>query len=200
MVVKVAAYNGLGTGPFSASIELSTAKNPTLYYYEADSNGTQYTWLIALLGSLAFMLLLVSFVTIYYRKKPKYLQANTSDSENYHCTLSSAVAAQNQQLWIDRYFEKESSSTKLNISATMPNVKDNSSGEYAYISNTEANSDEAKNRHSLSTFINATPPQFCMSSSLISAPPVVSTTEPEPYATTDILRAEKEKHHYAVSI
>ena len=61
--------------------------DPSLYYngyYEASSNGgghsaAQYTWLIALLGSLAFMLILVSFVMIYYRKKPKhYLAANTS--------------------------------------------------------------------------------------------------------------------------
>ena len=63
--------------------------DPSLYYneyYEASNGGhsaAQYTWLIALLGSLAFMLILVSFVMIYYRKKPKhYLAANTSGKVN----------------------------------------------------------------------------------------------------------------------
>ena len=62
--------------------------DPSLYYneyYEASNGGhsaAQYTWLIALLGSLAFMLILVSFVMIYYRKKPKhYLAANTSGKD-----------------------------------------------------------------------------------------------------------------------
>ena len=49
------------------------------------------------------------------------------------------------------------------------------------------NSEATSNRHSLSTFVAQT-----------------NFQEPEPYATTDILRAEKEKlqqtHHYAVNI
>ena len=92
---------------------------------------------------------------VYYRQKPKYLAANTSDmaAENYHCTLKSVNAnGNNGPLWIDRYFEKESSSSSnklLSVSATMPNVKDSvaNNSEYAYIDNSEAN-----NRHSLSTF------------------------------------------------
>ena len=62
-----------------------------------------YTWLIALLGSLAFVLVLVSAVMLYYRKSHftssllvgkggggstangGYLAANTSDTADYHC-------------------------------------------------------------------------------------------------------------------
>ena len=63
-----------------------------------------YTWLIALLGSLAFVLVLVSAVMLYYRKSHftsslikggrgnggvngngGYLAANTSDTQEYHC-------------------------------------------------------------------------------------------------------------------
>ena len=176
------------------------------------------------------MLLLVSFVMIYYRKKPKYLQANTSESDNYHCTLKSSNNASHLThqgpLWIDRYFEKEPK--LLSLSATMPNVNkaeiNSGSGEYAYISdnlldNCEKSQNLAKNasnRHSLSTFLNmnGNSGPFSMTASMISAPPVTSvasiqplqplntTIEPEPYATTDILRAEKEKlqHHYAVRL
>ena len=110
---------------------------------------------IFFLGSLAFLAFMLSFVMVYYRQKPKYLAANTSDmaAENYHCTLKSVNAnGNNGPLWIDRYFEKESSSSSnklLSVSATMPNVKDSvaNNSEYAYIDNSEAN-----NRHSLSTF------------------------------------------------
>ena len=155
-MVKVAAFNSLGTGPFSESIPIvfDPLKDPLYYneHFESGSSGVgaQYTWLIALLSSLAFLAFMLSFVMVYYRQKPKYLAANTSDAaENYHCTLKSANANGNGPLWIDRYFEKESSSKLLSVSATMPNVKDSvgNNSEYAYIDNSEAN-----NRHSLSTF------------------------------------------------
>ena len=133
VAAKVAAFNSQGSGPFSdsATIELDIHGH-TLYYNEySHQNTRQYTWLIALLGSVAFMLILLSSVMIYYRKRPKYLPTSTtSDSDNYHCTLKGAADG---PLWIDRYFEKESSSAKLlSVSATMPNVKDS---EYAYIGN-----------------------------------------------------------------
>ena len=207
MKVKVAAFNNVGLGPYSEekSIAFDPRKDPTLYYNEHfESSSAQYTWLIALLGSLAFMLLLVSFVMVYYRQKPKYLAANTSDStDNYHCTLKSATT-QNGQLWIDRYFEKEQTSKLLSVSATMPNVKDTNS-DYAYIDNSDAASSTANNRHSLSTFAGQ---PLSMSTSIATASTVIQPpnaqlmSEPEPYATTDILRAEKEKlqHHYAVII
>ena len=132
-VVKVAAFNSHGSGPFSASTDIELdIHGQTLYYNErtGPQNSLQYTWLIALLGSVAFMLILLSSVMIYYRKRPKYLAASTSDSDNYHCTLKGAPDG---PLWIDRYFEKDSSAKLLSVSATMPNVKD--SGEYAYIGN-----------------------------------------------------------------
>ena len=227
-LVKVAAFNSMGVGPYSApesSIELN--KLPSLYfneYYDTkEVSGAQYTWLIALLGSVAFMLILVSFVMIYYRKKPKYLAANTSDSDNYHCTLKAAASTADSTsgavlsqsggpLWIDRYFEKQETDRKLlSMSATMPNVKDGAN-EYAYIDNNEATAAQVtqNNRHSLSTFggISGGPSPFPVpvvvtSTSIMQQQPLI--TEPEPYATTDILRAEKEKlqqhhHHYAVNI
>ena len=61
------------------------------------------------------------------------------------------------------------------------------------------------NRHSLSTFVNvsnAPTPPFSMIVTSNTLQPL-SSNEPEPYATTDILRAEKEKlqqNHYAVNI
>ena len=74
---------------FSSFFFFAGNADPSLYYneyYEASNGGhsaAQYTWLIALLGSLAFMLILVSFVMIYYRKKPKhYLAANTSGKDS----------------------------------------------------------------------------------------------------------------------
>jgi len=151
---------------------------------------------------------------VYYRQKPKYLAANTSDmaAENYHCTLKSVNAnGNNGPLWIDRYFEKESSSSSnklLSVSATMPNVKDSvaNNSEYAYIDNSEAN-----NRHSLSTFAGQpySNQALCsMTASMTTASTTVMQqslhSEPEPYATTDILRAEKDKlqqqHHYATRL
>ena len=198
--VKVAAFNSHGTGPFSKAMPIvfDPHKDPLYYNEHFEASGAQYTWLIALFGSLAFMLLLLSFVMVYYRQKPKYLAANTSDSENYHCTLKSTNNP-NGPLWIDRYFEKDSSSKLLSVSATMPNVKENN--DYAYIDNSEAN-----NRHSLSTFAGQ---PYSMTTSVTTASTTVMQqpqphSEPEPYATTDILRAEKEKlqqqHHYAVII
>ena len=265
-MVRVSAFNAAGSGPFSNPIPidfdpLAIRDRSSLYfngYFEATeaggalgagngNNKAQYTWLIALLGSLAFMLILVSFVLIYYRKRPKYLAASTSDnSDNYHCTLKSvtgngltlpvdngttaSLSRSNGQLWIDRYFEKEAK--LISMSATMPNVKDNNS-DYAYISdhcienspesnqpatssgNTASNT-VGNNRHSLSTFVSGLSGQQLMSASMMSAPAGVPASvcgngcpstaavpEPEPYATTDILRAEKEKlqqNHYAVSL
>ena len=61
------------------------------------------------------------------------------------------------------------------------------------------------NHHSLSTFVNvsnAPTPPFSMIVTSNTLQPL-SNNEPEPYATTDILRAEKEKlqqNHYAVNI
>lgn len=204
-VVKVAAFNGLGTGPFSnaATIEFDpqSLKDPLLFYNTNDLESMQqppmqYTWLIALLGSLAFVLVLLAFVMVYYRQKPKYLAANTSDSENYHCTLKSASAV-GGQLWIDRYFEKEAKQ-QLMASATMPNVKatcDNN--EYAYIDN----SDNTSNRHSLSTFAMGISGglQSSYPASMATSMMTSTNTEPEPYATTDILKDALQQHnHYAV--
>ena len=79
--------------------------------------------------------------------------------------------------------------------------------DYAYITD-EAPGDPAQNgnnRHSLSTFVNvsnAPTPPFSMIVTSNTLQPL-SNNEPEPYATTDILRAEKEKlqqNHYAVNI
>ena len=84
--------------------------------------------------------------------------------------------------------------------------------DYAYITD-EAPGDpgngnttqNCNNRHSLSTFVNvsnAPTPPFSMIVTSNTLQPL-SNNEPEPYATTDILRAEKEKmqqNHYAVNI
>ena len=81
--------------------------------------------------------------------------------------------------------------------------------DYAYIADEATgeppNTAQNCNRHSLSTFVNVsnvpTPP-FSMIVSSNTLQPLSNNLEPEPYATTDILRAEKEKmqqHHYAVN-
>ncbi len=55
-VVKVAAFNAIGTGPYSGPVQIEASSHlidPTLYYYEGSQNAqnsAQYTWLIALLG------------------------------------------------------------------------------------------------------------------------------------------------------
>ena len=80
--------------------------------------------------------------------------------------------------------------------------------DYAYITDEapgEPGTGNCNNRHSLSTFVNvsnAPTPPFSMIVTSNTLQPL-SNNEPEPYATTDILRAEKEKlqqNHYAVNI
>ena len=85
--------------------------------------------------------------------------------------------------------------------------------DYAYIAD-EATGDPTTgstaqncNRHSLSTFVNVSnvpnaPFSMIVTSNTLQPLSNNGGLEPEPYATTDILRAEKEKvqqHHYAVN-
>ena len=114
--------------------------------------------------------------------------------------------------------------TFIFIAGQMPGKNDNSAElyfilsnyidyllDYAYIADepggdpSSTNTAQNCNRHSLSTFVNVsnvpTAP-FSMVVTSNTQPPLSNNLEPEPYATTDILRAEKEKlqqHHYAVN-
>jgi hypothetical protein len=70
--VRIAAYNVIGLGPYSEPFHLEL---DTVHYDEnelAVGNSTRYTWLIALFGSLLFMLILVMSVLVYYRKRNMY--------------------------------------------------------------------------------------------------------------------------------
>jgi hypothetical protein len=222
--VKISAVNSVGPGPFSPNfpieIDPQNLKDP-LYYGKSTFNGSsgaQYTWIIALLGSMAFMLILISSVLCYYRKNhqnpSKYLAANQQEQQQqqhlYHCTLKPAVQPVGQPgpLWIDpqqqqqqqqnhRYFDdsKEICGKLMSVSATMPNVKQQDcNNEYSYIGSSENNAESSStnNRHSLSTFsglISNTGPYSVTSiTQQQQQQQKQQQADPEPYATTDILR------------
>jgi hypothetical protein len=70
--VRIAAFNVIGLGPYSEPFHLEL---DAVHYDEnelAVENSTRYTWLIALFGSLIFMLILVMSVLVYYRKRNMY--------------------------------------------------------------------------------------------------------------------------------
>jgi len=70
--VRIAACNVIGLGPYSEPFYFEV---DSLHYDEnemAVGNSTRYTWLIALFGSLLFMLILVMSVLVYYRKRNMY--------------------------------------------------------------------------------------------------------------------------------
>ena len=84
--VHVSAVNPAGVGP-SASAPLTVAANAAGAVSAVDEDDKAgYAWLIALLGSAAFVLVFVSGVLLYYRRiransgREKYLAANTADS------------------------------------------------------------------------------------------------------------------------
>ena len=63
--VRVAAFNAIGLGPFSDSFRLELDADGYGEENEmAVENSTRYTWLIALFGSLIFMLILVMSVLV----------------------------------------------------------------------------------------------------------------------------------------
>ena len=89
--VKVAAVNPMGMGPFSREAVLEVGQNQASLYGggrgisgRGPVESAQYTWLVALLGTMAFMLILVASVLIYYRRRGHgsklYLQVRPNNS------------------------------------------------------------------------------------------------------------------------
>lgn len=117
--IEISAVNEIGPGPAgSAPLQLDASIGlyegaMTSSYENDDMMGDVmgYTWLIALLGSLLFVLMLISAVMFYYRKRHSgivqksmgYLAANTNDVVDFHCqqldvqSLSGSKRQQQQQ-------------------------------------------------------------------------------------------------------
>jgi hypothetical protein len=80
--VRVAAFNEMGLGPFSEAFPLELES----YSQFGDNelvleNSTRYTWLIAMFGSLVFMLILVMSVLVYYRKRNLYNRKTVASNQ-----------------------------------------------------------------------------------------------------------------------
>ena len=201
--VRLSAVNAVGAGPFGdAELILDSAmlaQSPEMRSSYEDSV-VGYTWLIALLGSLAFVLILISAVMLYYRKrhccsrgsnsaqKNTYLSAHPvltdrqfSSIKTYPSQQSPPAAAVGGQLWIDRRWndldEKDSNSSERKL--LKGTTTTNSSA--AEDCNNAGNNEYAYiDRRSLLN--NSFHYEF-------KAP----AASPEPYATTDIIRRQQQQ-------
>ncbi len=192
--VRLNAVNSVGAGP-AASAELvldpaMLAQSHEFDPFYEDSVVIKYTWLIALLASVAFLLILTSVVMLYYRRrhadmqKSTYLSAPPLTSAEHRQFLSSASLKSHAHgvapgeeggpLWIDRRWtdidEKDSNSSERKLlkgtTTTNSSAEDNGNNEYAYI-----------DRQSLATGF-----QYEYG----------RPASPEPYASTDILRRQQQ--------
>ena len=198
--VQIRALNKMGAGPPDEGtlvldpemVMASGAYDSPMMSYHNSVVG--YTWLIALLGSLAFVLILISGVMCYYRKRHSgnlvqktssggYLAANTTDTSDFHCQQldgggggntykSQRLQEPGKPLWIDRRwnggdYEKDSNSSekKLLGGGGLTNERTNHGSDNEYA---------YIDRHNLTTFNNG----------------FLRANSPEPYATTDILRQQ----------
>ena len=209
LTVRILARNQMGSGPWSSIVKISDYQineipNRTLPAPYGEDNRATMTWIIAIVGSLSFVLITLSGVIFYTKKwssrsKPRgYLAASTS--EDFHCHLQNCNGpilrvtdpSKDPSLWIDRRwntadYEKDSNSSekKLLSSHAKHNSNSNSDTEYAYV-----------DRHNISSFTNRS------SGSESRKQVLLKTAEsPEPYATTDILRKDNNPRfagrHYA---
>ena len=209
LTVQISAKNQMGPGPKSGSVRVAEYQPSVVYNnslpssYDSDNNRATITWIIAIVGSLSFVLITLSGVIFYKRKwsarnKPGgYLAASTSDDFHCHlqnCTgpiLRAADPSKDPSLWIDRRwntadYEKDSnSSEKKLLSGHFPqNSNSNSDTEYAYV-----------DRHNVSSFTNRS-----SGSENRKQASRKNAESPEPYATTDILRKDNLRfsgRHYA---
>lgn len=210
-VVEIYAKNQMGPGPKSSTVKVSEFQvtnhsifNNSLPSSYGNDNRATMTWIIAIVGSLSFVLITLSGVIFYKRKwsiknKPGgYLAASTSD--DFHCHLQncngpilrSVDPSKDPSLWIDRRwntadYEKDSnSSEKKLLSTNFPhNSNSNSDTEYAYV-----------DRHNISSFTN----RSSSGSESRKQEKRKNAESPEPYATTDILRKDNLRfagRHYA---
>ena len=199
--VRVLAVNEMGHGPaafsdlaLDESMLLAAYDSPMMSYH---NSVVGYTWLIALLGCLAFVLILISGVMMYYRKRHSnlfgqkfhvngYQTTNSGHGDQEHYPGQSPNQPQvthPHTLWIDRRwntgdYEKDSNSSEKKLLGTLSCSQQQnkicgnaSENEYAYIDG-----------HKLSTFNQGLTNR---------------QNSPEPYATTDILRQQTERQIYA---
>jgi hypothetical protein len=184
--------------------DVSNKQLPSSFDNAADDDKrATVTWIIAIVGSLSFVLVTLSGVIFYKRKwsvKNKsggYLAASTSD--DFHCHLQncngpilrSGDPSKDPSLWIDRRwntadYEKDSnSSEKKLLSNNFPHHSNsNSDTEYAYV-----------DRHNVSSFTNRSSGSESRKNGARK-----NAESPEPYATTDILRKDNLRfagRHYA---
>lgn len=193
-IVQVAGFNSVGIGPFS---DPKTIQIDPRVVVEMEAAATQenYAWLVVLFGSVSVVLLFISMALLWVKGKiPK--SAERSDTTDYlrseYCSqgqqpfppppanlmeastltttttlMNSSMTSQQQPMWLDRRWNPPGfSGDDVDSDASDKMIlNNNSENEYAYI-----------DRKSLSTFV---------------APPVAP--EPEPYATTDLIRSQNAK-------
>jgi predicted cation transporter len=79
--VRIAAFNAVGLGPLSDPFPLEqelAAHDGNELMLE---NSARYTWIIALFGSLVFVLILVLSVFVYYRKRSLYSRKTSASNQ-----------------------------------------------------------------------------------------------------------------------
>lgn len=211
--VRIAAVNTMGAGPFtSAKLRLDPSMVVGhLSSSSSSSNVIGYTWLIVLLGSLAFVLILISGVMLYYHRRatkththPKggYLAANTADevsvshSRMVISSTANSLSKGQQPLWIDRRWptgtlkDVGSNGSEKKLLATLRNPGSGSGNGSA--SNSDENEYAYIDRHKLGTFNSGNSSVY---EGLVKQQQRLNALnngmeELEPYASTDILRQQ----------
>eukprot|EP00095_Tigriopus_kingsejongensis_P003869 maker-scaffold402_size181965-snap-gene-0.24 protein:Tk03869 transcript:maker-scaffold402_size181965-snap-gene-0.24-mRNA-1 annotation:"spt transcription factor family member" len=204
--VRIAAVNTMGPGPFASAL-LQVDPSMIVGHLSSSTSSSEvigYTWLIALLGSLAFVLILISGVMLYYRRKGTrthsqakiggYLAANTTDettassqSRVMISSTSNSLAKAQQPLWIDRRWQatlKDSNGSEKKLLGTLRNgtsgngsSSNSEENEYAYIDRQNLGPFHTNGGGGTSIYEEHHQPH--------------GMEDLEPYATTDILRQQR---------
>lgn len=139
VTVQVLARNKMGSGPLSLPVTMNkssliaSSTNKSIVHTTVDKdNHTTITWIVALVSSVLFGLIVIVAVVLYKHKwskksKPSgYLATSTSD--DFHCHLQHCNGPilrcenvnKDQALWIDRRwnhgdYEKDSNSSEKKL-------------------------------------------------------------------------------------
>ena len=85
---QIAAFNEIGIGPFSEPSQIDYELSEYSGNELTLENSSRYTWLIAMFGSLVFMLILVMSVLVYYRKRNLYHRKTVTSNQVYKYTIA----------------------------------------------------------------------------------------------------------------